>query len=171
MAIVRTERAEDIPAIRVIIEKAFQQTEEADIVDSLRQSCDDAISLVAEDSGQVIGHLMFSPVELSSNDRRIVGMGLAPMAVLPERQRQGVGRQLVEAGISLLKERSCPFVIVLGHPKYYPRFGFEPASKYNLKCQWDDVPNEAFMALVFDPESLEGAQGVAKYKEEFAAAM
>ena len=97
-------------------------------------------------------------------------MGLAPMAVLPERQRQGIGSELVETGLAELRERDCPFVIVLGHPEYYPRFGFEPASRHGIKCEWE-VPDEAFMILVLDGARMPEAGGRACYRAEFSEAM
>ncbi len=97
-------------------------------------------------------------------------MGLAPMAVLPENQRQGIGSKLIKTGISKMKNRKCPFIIVVGHPDYYPRFGFEPASRYGIQSEWD-VPDEAFMILVFDEDKMRGISGVAKYLPEFAEAM
>ena len=93
------------------------------------------------------------------------------MAVLPQRQRQGIGSALVGRGLEILRDRCCPFVIVLGHPEYYRRFGFEPASKYGLKCQWEGVPDEAFMVLIFDKEAVAGVSGVARYRDEFDEAM
>ena len=98
-------------------------------------------------------------------------MGLAPMAVLPERQRQGIGSRLVEAGIRILRKQGCPFVIVLGHPGFYPRFGFVSASRYGLTCQWEGVPDEAFMVLILNESTLAGVTGIARYRDEFAAAM
>ena len=102
--------------------------------------------------------------------RTHMGMGLAPMAVLPEHQRQGIGSELVRAGLAELRERDCIFVIVLGHPEYYPRFGFEPASKHGIKCEWA-VPDEAFMILVFDETHLPEAGGRVRYRPEFSEAM
>lgn len=98
-------------------------------------------------------------------------MGLAPMAVKPDRQKQGIGSSLVERGLEILREQGCPFVIVLGHPEYYPRFGFERASKYGLLSQWEGVPDEAFMVIVLDQTALESVSGVAKYRAEFDEAM
>ena len=92
------------------------------------------------------------------------------MAVLPERQRQGIGSELVETGLAELRERDCPFVIVLGHPEYYPRFGFEPASRHGIKCEWE-VPDEAFMILVLDEVRMPEAGGRARYRAEFSEAM
>ena len=168
---IRLEEPEDIPFVHAINEQAFEQPAEADIVDKLRLSCPEAISLVAVDEGRVVGHIFFSPATVDKGERTVEGLGLAPMAVLPERQRQGIGSALVEHGLKILRERSCPFIIVVGHPEYYPRFGFEPASKYGLKCQWEGVPDEAFMVLVFDEQALKGISGVARYRDEFDDAM
>ena len=89
------------------------------------------------------------------------------MAVLPDRQRQGIGSQLVRRGLDILRERGCPFVVVVGHPDFYPRFGFEPASLHGLTSQWEGVPDAAFMILVLDVQAMVGVSGVAKYREEF----
>ena len=94
-------------------------------------------------------------------------MGLAPMAVLPDCQRQGIGSQLVRRGVDILRERGCPFVVVVGHPEYYPRFGFERASAHALVSQWDGMPDAAFMVLILDGHVMAGVSGVARYKEEF----
>jgi len=93
------------------------------------------------------------------------------MAVLPERQRQGIGSLLVQAGIDAMRERGCQFVIVVGHAEYYPRFGFVPASKHGLSCQWEGVPDEAFMVLILDESAMVGVSGTAAYREEFDQAM
>jgi putative acetyltransferase len=168
---IRPERTEDIPSVRAINEQAFNQPAEADIIDELRSTCPEALSLVAVDEGDVVGHILFTPATVDSDSGTVKGMGLAPMAVLPKRQRQGIGSALVEYGLKILRERSCPFVIVLGHPEYYPRFGFEPASRYGLKSQWEGVPDRAFMVLIFDKEAMEGVSGVARYRDEFDDAM
>ena len=90
---------------------------------------------------------------------------------LPERQRQGIGSLLVQTGIDAMRKRGCPFVIVLGHPEYYPRFGFVPASQHGLSCQWEGVPDEAFMVLVLDEDTMSSVSGVARYRDEFDKAM
>lgn len=168
---IREEEPGDIAAIRMINERAFGRSEEAGIVDRLRLGCPGAISLVAVLEDQVVAHILFSPVTLDSGGTVIRGMGLAPMAVLPEHQRKGIGSQLVQAGLNALRDVGCPFVIVLGHPNYYPRFGFKPASQYGLRSQWDGIPDKAFMVLVFDEARLRGASGVVRYRSEFNDAM
>ena len=171
MIIVRREKPEDIEGIRVVNKRAFEQPQEAEIVDALRSACPEALSLVAVEEDRVVGHILFSPATIHSGDDEIRGMGLAPMAVLPEKQRNGIGSQLVRTGLEVLKESLCPFVIVVGHPEYYPRFRFDPASGHGLKCQWDGVPDEAFMVLVLDESVMKGVSGVARYRSEFDAAM
>lgn len=149
---------------------AFGQPQEADVVDKLRQNCPDLLPLVAVLDKRIVGHILFSPATVEAKGMVIHGMGLAPMSVLPEYQRQGIGSQLVRSGIEELKERHCPFVIVLGHAEYYPRFGFEPASTQGISSEWE-VPDEAFMVLVLDEAVMRGISGVARYRLEFAEAM
>jgi putative acetyltransferase len=171
---IREERPEDIGAIRKVNEEAFTQAfgqaHEADLVDRLRKSCPGLQSIVAMKGDIVVGHILFSPVKIEG-DRIVEGMGLAPMAVLPKFQRQGIGTRLVQAGIEMLKNRSWPFIIVLGHPEYYPRFGFERASHKGIRSQWDGVPDEAFMILILDEKTMESVSGVARYRSEFDDAM
>jgi putative acetyltransferase len=89
------------------------------------------------------------------------------MAVLPDYQRQGIGSKLVEAGNSRLKNSGCPFIIVVGHAEYYPKFGFRPASEHGIKCEWN-VPDEIFMLLVLDAAKMKGVSGLAAYRHEFS---
>jgi putative acetyltransferase len=166
MITIRSERPEDASRVRLVNELAFGQSAEADLVERLRQACTDSLSLVAEDDA-VSGHILFTSVVVASAGRRVLGMGLAPMAVLPDRQRQGIGSQLVRRGLDILRERGCPFVVVVGHPEYYRRFGFEPASMHGLASQWEGVPDAAFMVSVLDVHAMAGVSGVAKYREEF----
>jgi putative acetyltransferase len=171
MVEIRREEPEDIRQIYSVNEQAFDGPAEARIVDALREKCPDTLSLVAEDEGEIVGHIFFSPVSIEWSGTVIKGMGLAPMAVRPDRQRQGIGSRLVRTGLEILEEQGCTYIIVLGHPVFYPRFGFESASKYNLTCQWEGVPDEAFMIVVNDPSSLLGVKGVARYRDEFNEAM
>lgn len=166
MTTIRPERPEDASRVRSVNELAFGQPTEANLVERLQQVCTASLSLVAEDDA-VVGHILFTPVVVESAGRRVIGMGLAPMAVLPDRQRQGIGSALVRRGLEILRERGCPFVVVVGHSEYYPRFGFEPASLHLLACEWDGVPDPAFMVLILDVNAMAGVSGVAKYRDEF----
>jgi putative acetyltransferase len=168
---VRPEEPGDVPSVRVVNERAFGQPVEADLVDRLRRECPEAVSLVAESEGRIVGHILFTPALLPAAGRAVQGMGLAPMAVLPEYQGQGIGSRLVEEGLRVLRKRSCPFVIVLGHPTYYPRFGFEAASRHGIRCQWEGVPDEAFMILFLDESAKPDVRAVARYRDEFDDAM
>lgn len=174
MILIREERPEEIGEVRKVNEEAFMQAfgraPEADLVDRLRESCPHLLSLVAVSGSAVVGHILFSPARIEG-DRMVEGMGLAPMAVLPEHQRQGIGSRLVRAGIEMLKTQGSPFIIVLGHPEYYPRFGFERASHHGIRCQWEGVPDEAFMVLILNEEAMSGVLGVARYRGEFDEAM
>ena len=95
--------------------RAFGRTLEADLVDKLRNNRICLLSLVAVKQNEIVGHILFSPVAIENGDRNVQGMGLAPMSVLPEHQRQGIGSKLIRTGITMLKDQQCPFVIVLGH--------------------------------------------------------
>jgi putative acetyltransferase len=164
---VRSEQPADIPAIREINQQGFAGTQEADIVDALRQSCAELVSLVALVDGRLVGHILFSPVVIESPRGKVRGMGLGPLAVLPDYQRQGIGSHLIRSGLIKVKRSSSPFVIVLGHSRYYPRFGFERASLFGVQSQWSQVPDEAFMLLVIDKQAMKGVSGTAFYRREF----
>ena len=168
---VRPEVSEDIAATNEINVLAFAQSNEAELVDRLRRRCPDLLSLVAVDAGRIVGHILFTPVTIEGPERSVDGMGLGPMAVLPERQRQGIGSLLVRHGLSQLMARKVPYVIVLGHPEFYPRFGFTRASRCTITCQWEKVPDEAFMIHIFDHATMRGVTGVARYRPEFSEAM
>lgn len=165
--IVRNETPDDVASIRRINESAFQRPAEADLVDRLRAACPEALSLVADVDGDTVGHILFSPVVVESDGRRVVGQGLAPMAVQPDRQRQGIGSALVRRGLDEIRAAGCPFVVVVGHPEYYPRFGFVPASTRGLRSQWEGMPDAAFMVRVFDEDAMAGLTGIARYRDEF----
>ena len=167
---IRYEKPADIPLISKVLEQTFTRDAEARLADRLRQACTDCLSLVAEDSGAIVGHIMFTSV-LIKNNKEVQGMGLAPMAVLPSRQRRGIGTLLVKSGLQILQERGCFFVVVLGHPDYYPRFGFRPASRFRIKSQWHGVPDGAFMILVMDDETMQNISGIAVFSDEFNEAL
>jgi putative acetyltransferase len=108
---------------------------------------------------------MYSPVSVNE---KLTGAALGPMAVLPDYQRQGIGSKLVEAGNRKLKDAGCPFVIVVGHAPYYPRFGFRPAGAHGIKCEWE-VPDDVFMMLILDHTKMQGVSGLARYRHEFSS--
>jgi len=165
---VRSERPGDVAAIRGVNLAAFAGALEADLVDALRVQARPIISLVADDSGSITGHILFSPVTLSASSGVKI-MGLAPMAVLPTRQREGIGSALVSAGLDACQQLGFLAVVVLGHAKYYPRFGFEPASRFGILCEYD-VPDDVFMALELEPNALNGKTGIIRYHAAFANA-
>ena len=163
---IRKERPSDRDAVRALNTRAFGRAAEADLVDALRQAGRAVIALVAEQESEVGGHILFSAVALDARPDRH-GLGLAPMAVDPEHQRRGIGTRLVEAGLGEARAGGFDFVVVLGHPAYYPRFGFAPASRFRLRSEYA-VPDEVFMALPLWPGALDGAEGVVRYAPEFA---
>ncbi len=163
---VRPEKPEDIPAIRNVNRRAFGGAAEAELVDALRRNGKTVISLVAEDGGRIVGHIFFSQVEIHSKVAGLTGVGLAPLAVIPERQNQGIGSTLVEHGLRRCREEGHPYVVVLGHPDYYPRFGFVPASRFGIKSEYD-VADEVFMVMELREGALSGRAGMAKYQPEF----
>jgi len=162
---IRTEAEQDREAVYALNRAAFESNAEADLVDALRLQADPHISLVAEEAGEIVGHIMFSPATLSA-DSEIRVMGLAPMAVIPGRQRQGIGSALVRNGLEACKKHGYQAVFVLGHPQYYPRFGFAPASRYGISPVYD-VPDEVFMALELMPGALSAKAGKMYYHKAF----
>ncbi len=164
---IRPEKPGDQGAVHQLNLAAFEGGPEAALVDRLRTNCEDYLAFVAVADGAIVGHILFTPATVDGSS--VVGMGLAPMAVRPANQRQGIGSQLVWHGLEHMRRVGCPFVIVLGHPEYYPRFGFEPASRYRLASLWAGIPDEAFMVVVFDAGALPEAGGTTRYRGEFDA--
>ena len=161
---VREERVEDVTAIRAVNKRAFDQDHECTIVDALRANGAVLLSLVATLDDRVVGHIMYSPITVGE----MTGAALGPMAVDPSDQRQGIGSKLVQAGNLKLKDAGWPFIIVLGHPNFYPRFGFRPAGVLGITCEWE-VPEDVFMILGLDEEKMQSVSGLAKYRHEFSS--
>ena len=171
MITIRNEENRDRRSVSLIYKAAFGQATEADLVESLRKSCPGRLALVADERGQVVGHILFTPATITTDcGKTIIGMGLAPIAVTPDLQGQGIGSRLVNVGLAILKEQRCPFVIVLDHPRFFPRFGFAPAEEHRVRCQWPDVPSEAFMILLLNQEAQQ-ISGIARYRDEFNQAI
>jgi len=161
----RIEEEGDYRAIRAVNIAAFDTAVEACLVEVLRQQARPLVSIVAEESGNVIGHIMFSPVT-HSNHPDLNIMGLGPMSVVPSRQRAGIGSTLVREGLNECKNLGFAAVVVLGHPSYYPRFGFSPASTFDIRSEYD-VPDEVFMAMELQPNTLNGKSGIVRYHNAF----
>jgi putative acetyltransferase len=166
MPFIRGERPEDIATIHEVHELAFGRPDEADLVDILRARGKATLSLVAVEDDWIVGHILFSSVTIESSERTCPAVGLAPMAVLPEQQRRGIGSQLVRAGLVECRNAGYDCVVVLGHSTYYPRFGFVPASRYGLTSEYK-VPDEAFMVLAWQEGMLKDRAGVVRYPPEF----
>jgi putative acetyltransferase len=163
---IRKEQPEDIHRIRQINLEAFETEAEANLVDTLRRSGIPYISLVYEENNELKGHIFFTPVELERDRSGLQIIGLGPMAVDPKFQNQGIGSLLVKAGIERCRSSRYDAIVVLGHPNYYPRFGFEPSIKYGIKSDYE-VPDEAFMVLELKENALKGKHGEIKYNEAF----
>jgi putative acetyltransferase len=164
--LIRAEEPGDRAAVRGVNVSAFETALEANLVDALRQQAEPLVSLVAENDGAIIGHIMFSPVALSGHPALRI-MGLAPMAVSPDRQRTGIGSALVHAGLERCKHLGFGAVVVLGHAAYYPRFGFSPSARFGIGCGYD-VPEDVFMVVELQPAFLHGASGTIEYHAAFS---
>lgn len=163
---IRPEEQRDVDDVHVVNERAFDGPDEAAIVDALRGS-PGTFSLVALIGGRVVGHIMFSPVQIEGAPPDVAVAGLAPMAVRPEYQRQGVGTRLVHAGLEACRSRAVGAVVVVGHPTYYPAFGFVPASTRGLAYE-HPVADEVFMVLELQAGALAHARGIVHFRPEFS---
>jgi putative acetyltransferase len=159
-----TEDGEERSAIRSINEAAFGRRHEADLVDGLRAAGVVLVSLVAELDTRIAGHILFSRMSIETTNGFLPAAALAPMAVLPSHQRRGIGERLVGSGLELLRRRGERIVIVLGHPDYYPRFGFSCEKARYLKSPF---PPRAFMAMELRPGALDGIRGTVRYPAAF----
>jgi putative acetyltransferase len=165
MVEIRSERPEDVAAIRHVHEQAFGGPGEAHLVELLREASKAAVLLVAVHDGQIVGHVLFSQVTIDPEQAGLNGVGLAPVGVLPEFQNKGIGSSLVRAGLEACKRAGHDVVVVLGHTDYYPRFGFSQASEYGLGNEYN--ADEHFMALELREGALAQVRGVVKYQPEF----
>ncbi|MDR7870791.1 MAG: N-acetyltransferase [Tissierellaceae bacterium] len=170
---IRQEIEKDYKLSEIVVEKSFKNAKHTDhtehfLVAKLRKS--DAfipeLSLVAEIDGQIVGHIMLTKLNIENEENNYESLGLAPVSVLPEYQNKGIGSKLIRDSLKIAKEKGFKSVIVLGHDKYYPRFGFRPASKWDIKAPFD-VPDEAFMALELEIGSLADVSGTVVYSKEF----
>jgi predicted N-acetyltransferase YhbS len=167
--LVRQEQEKDHEAVYQVVKTAFETMEladgdEQDLVNRLRkgEAFIPELSLVAECDGKIIGHILFTKMKIGAHP----SLALAPVAVLPEYQNQGVGGKLIVAGHRIARELGHDSVILVGHPAYYPRFGYKLASKWGIKAPFD-VPDEAFMALELVEGGLTGVSGMIEYAPEF----
>ena len=162
---IRDETPADRTAVFDLNASAFSSDAEARLVDVLRETADEYISLVAVDNQRIVGHIMFTPVTLDAFDELRL-MGLAPMAVSPSLQRAGIGSELVAGGLQRCLSRAIGAVAVLGHPEYYPRFGFRPSSRWGIRSEFN-VPESVFMMLELSPGYLQGYKGTIRYNTAF----
>jgi putative acetyltransferase len=164
MLLIRPEAPADHDAIRKVNRLAFGQKDEAKLVDALRDGGYARLSLVAEDEDRIIGHILFSDLPIHMPDGVVDGLALAPMAVIPSHQRQGIGTALVRRGLRLCKEQGHKIVMVVGHIGYYPRFGFSAKLAEPLACPYS---GPALMALELLPGALNGVVGELRYPPPF----
>ena len=163
---IRKEKDSDIEEIWKVNAEAFETEAEANLVNALRDSGISYISLIAEEGEEIVGHILFTPVELIGDNSGLKLMGLAPMAVMTKLQKKGIGSQLVKAGLESCLAQGYDAVVVLGHPEYYPKFSFVPSVRFGIKSEYE-VPDEAFMVLELTKGSLKGHQGIIKYHSAF----
>ena len=162
---IRAEVAGDRRFIFELNSVAFETPAEARLVDLLRDQASPHVSLVAVENGVILGHIMFSPVTLSGHpELRIIG--LAPMAVAAARQNSGIGSELVRTGLESCRELGFVAAVVLGHPKFYPRFGFSPSTEYGIDSEYE-VPADVFMAMELVDEALSEKKGRIAYHDAF----
>jgi HAD superfamily hydrolase (TIGR01509 family) len=164
----RPETLVDLPAIRLVEEAAFARPAEAILVDLVRQRGKSALSLVADQDGVVIGHILFTPVTFDGPQPDVHGLGIGPVAVLPKFQRSGIGSRLMRAGLDHVRRLRFNFVVLLGDPAYYSRFGFKPARSFGLTGDYGD--GDEFQAVELLPGALAGVGGHIKYLPEFEEA-
>jgi len=162
---IRHETPGDHDAVRELNRRAFGQDDEAALIDRLRAEGYARLSLVAVLDGRVVGHILFSDLAIQTRDGPLPALLLAPMAVLPERQRQGIGSELVRAGLRRGRERGQRIVFVVGHPEFYPRFGFSHGLTRSIDSPFSG--EEAFMAVELEPGAMQGLRGRIEFPPPF----
>jgi putative acetyltransferase len=165
-ATIRPETAADFASIFEVNRRAFAGDAESRLVDALRSAGASRISLVAEIAGRVVGHVLFSDLAIVNQGRPIAALALAPLAVLPQHQRQGLGSALVREGLEVARRAGHRIVIVVGHPAYYPRFGFSAELARRLESPYS---GPSCMALELVAGALAGVTGKLEYPPAFAA--
>jgi len=166
MLTIRLETHEDAESIRYVNEQAFSQENESKLIEKLRNHGFLTISLVAIQDGEIVGHIAFSPVVIESECSSFEAIALAPITVLPMYQRKGIGSQMVRAGLAECCLLGHKIIVVLGHPDYYPRFGFVLARPKGIDCEFE-VPEEAWMILELREGALAGRRGIVRFRPEF----
>lgn len=168
MITIRQEKPTDYRAVYEVSKLAFKQEDEALLVRKIRQSPNyiPELSLVAIKDKKVVGHILFSIVNIKNDKGATQVLSLAPMATLPEYQNQGIGSLLVQRGLAECKKLGYKVVVVVGHPNYYPRFGFTPAKEKGLKLPFD-APDEAFLVYELMPGALDHISGTIEYPPAF----
>jgi putative acetyltransferase len=166
---IRPETSADVAAIHRVNVVAFNQALESDLVVALRANDHLTLSLVAEREGEIVGHIAFSPCTITSPNGDWTALALGPLAVLPAHQRTGVGSALVRAGLAACLEMGHDVVFLLGHPTYYPRFGFLPSQPKGV--WWANRPDDAlhFMVAELRPNALDSRAGAMHFSPEFDA--
>ena len=166
--IIRPEEIEDFEGIAEVNRLAFSRNNEAMLVERLRDAPEyhPGLSLVAVQDTMIVGHILFTLVTIETESVRLPALALAPLAVRPEKQLQGVGTALIEQGLKVCHKLGHRIVIVLGHADYYPRFGFQLASRFGIKAPFP-VPEDAFMVVGLRPGSLKDVQGTVIYPSAF----
>jgi putative acetyltransferase len=167
--VLRPEGKGDFDAVRKLNKKAFKGNSESKLIDALREAdvFIPALSLVAEKGGKVVGHILFTPIVIKDAGAAVPALALAPMAVLPEFQGQGIGTALAKYGLEECRKLGHKIVIVVGHPEYYPRFGFVKAGEKDLALPFE-APEDIFMALELVSGGLAGVRGTIEYPREFS---
>jgi putative acetyltransferase len=162
--VIREREPADDEAIRHLNDLVFGGPFEGRLIDELREAFIDAVELVAVEDGAIVGHILFSALTTMVDDDAVPTLSLAPMCVHPEHQRTGIGTVLVETGLDMARDREWQAVVVLGHPDYYPRFGFSAELASGLDSPFE---GDSFMALELVPGALDGEDGLVVYPAAF----